>query len=439
MVRQAPLILIALAIGHVSALRAHCQPPFFMGLGDLPGGGFFSYPDDISADGAVIVGASSVIGAPTYRNDAFRWTRETGMVSFGAPSRGIERVSADASTVVLGRSPNRWYYWTTADGLVEVDSDFHPAGVSGDGSVFVGTVPTTPPDWAAARWTEAGDVELLPIATKDVLSAHDVAADGSVILILERLSNNAPWRLSTWSAVEGTTAIDLPAEWSSDPEFLKLADNGKVVVSSIGLGADRRGFRWTKETGAVDVGRLPDGLWMSANGVSADGSIIVGNSQNSIPQRPAIWDAVHGPRYLDDVLISELKLDDALAGWTQLIAHGVSGDGRSVFGRGTNPDGNTEGWIAYLGPPGVAGDFNSDGIVDAADYIVWRNGLGTTYTQAGYDVWRANFGRTAAGAAAVADSISGSRASNIPEPTCWILFVVALVTLSTRVRKTLPR
>jgi hypothetical protein len=130
---------------------------------------------------------------------------------------------------------------------------------------------------------------------------------------------------------------------------------------------------------------------------------------------------------LDDVLISELNLDDALAGWTQLIAHGVSGDGRSVFGRGTNSDGNTEGWIAYLGPPGVAGDFNSDGIVDAADYIVWRNGLGTTYTQAGYDVWRANFGRTAAGAAAVADTFANGSSANIPEPITAAILSIGLL------------
>ena len=50
----------------------------------------------------------------------------------------------------------------------------------------------------------------------------------------------------------------------------------------------------------------------------------------------------------------------------------------------------------------MPGDFNGDFVVDAADYVVWRNGLGTTFTQADYDVWRANFGQTAgSGAGAV--------------------------------------
>ena len=38
---------------------------------------------------------------------------------------------------------------------------------------------------------------------------------------------------------------------------------------------------------------------------------------------------------------------------------------------------------------GLAGDYNLNGIVDAADYIVWRK---TDGTPAGYDKWRANFG-----------------------------------------------
>jgi hypothetical protein len=52
----------------------------------------------------------------------------------------------------------------------------------------------------------------------------------------------------------------------------------------------------------------------------------------------------------------------------------------------------------------VPGDYNYDnydGVVDAADYVVWRNGLGTTYTQTDYDVWRANFGQTSANGSAL--------------------------------------
>ncbi len=63
---------------------------------------------------------------------------------------------------------------------------------------------------------------------------------------------------------------------------------------------------------------------------------------------------------------------------------------------------------------GLPGDFNSDGKVDAGDYVTWRknngtnnalpndNGLGVPITTAHYNLWRSNFGNPRAPAAAVA-------------------------------------
>jgi outer membrane protein assembly factor BamB len=68
----------------------------------------------------------------------------------------------------------------------------------------------------------------------------------------------------------------------------------------------------------------------------------------------------------------------------------------------------------------VPGDFNNDGTVDAADYIVWRNGLGTSYTQADYDAWRANFGRSA-DAIATAGMAPGPVSADIPEPASALI------------------
>jgi hypothetical protein len=66
-------------------------------------------------------------------------------------------------------------------------------------------------------------------------------------------------------------------------------------------------------------------------------------------------------------------------------------------------------------PPG---DFNRDGSVDAADFVVWRNGLGTTYTQADYEVWRANFGSGVNSAAPTN--------STVPEPHALVLVLCGL-------------
>jgi hypothetical protein len=71
----------------------------------------------------------------------------------------------------------------------------------------------------------------------------------------------------------------------------------------------------------------------------------------------------------------------------------------------------------------LPGDYNNDGVVDNADYIVWRKGLGTMFAPNGYDVWRAHFGETAAGvgSALTASGSLSSGALGVPEPSGLVL------------------
>jgi peroxidase len=73
----------------------------------------------------------------------------------------------------------------------------------------------------------------------------------------------------------------------------------------------------------------------------------------------------------------------------------------------------------------VPGDYNLDGTVDAADYVVWRKGLGTTYTQDDYDVWRSHFGQTAGNNSSLASAESLSAA--VPETSTLTLMILAAV------------
>ncbi|MEX0611587.1 MAG: hypothetical protein WD738_19310 [Pirellulales bacterium] len=74
-------------------------------------------------------------------------------------------------------------------------------------------------------------------------------------------------------------------------------------------------------------------------------------------------------------------------------------------------------------PIGLPGDFNFDGTVDAADYVVWRKGLGTTHTPGDYDIWRAHFGETGGSGST---SFAASQ-SPVPEPACSGLAVVGVI------------
>ncbi len=75
-------------------------------------------------------------------------------------------------------------------------------------------------------------------------------------------------------------------------------------------------------------------------------------------------------------------------------------------------------------PQTFNGDFNGDGLVDAADYVSWRHGLGTDYSLGEYDRWRANFG--------LGTSASASQVSSVPEPTSIALIAIGLLAFSRR-------
>jgi sugar lactone lactonase YvrE len=74
-----------------------------------------------------------------------------------------------------------------------------------------------------------------------------------------------------------------------------------------------------------------------------------------------------------------------------------------------------------LPPATLLGDYNRNGTVDAADYVVWRKGLGTVYNQADYQIWRNHFGQTSG----VGSSASANAA--VPEPSSLVICGTGLV------------
>ena len=79
---------------------------------------------------------------------------------------------------------------------------------------------------------------------------------------------------------------------------------------------------------------------------------------------------------------------------------------------------------------GLPGDFNTNGVVDAADYVVWRNNVGSTTALPNdsiggtigtpqYNEWRTHFGQTAGSGAGV-----GANAA-VPEPATVVMLILA--------------
>ena len=163
--------------------------------------------------------------------------------------------------------------------------------------------------------------------------------------------------------------------------------------------------------------------------------------------------ATSGEPYFDPDFVTTEPTGIPFNGGRLLIyEHLVEGDttvGSSPFvhdplGNNGDPRGATielgpDTWITGLArllateaPAGLAGDFNEDGVVDAADYTNWRdqlgsdtplpndNGLGAPVGNNLYQLWKDNWGTSA--------SASGLR-TTVPEPSTCLLIAIALLGL----------
>jgi probable HAF family extracellular repeat protein len=287
-----------------------------IGLGDFPGGPFESRANAASFDGSVIVGEGHVEcedGFCTVGDGvgvAFQWIDEEGMVTFShAQIRSSTAVDVSADGTVLIESNDTRHLgallWKQEQGLVFLPypdglwDTVNPTAISADASVVVGdmflTVSTTP-----FRWTNGVGADILFSSNLNFFM-RDTSADGSVI---------------------------------------------------VGSNENSEAFRWTESDGPITM-PPPGGMNLSsARAISADGTVIAGYIGQEHSEMfwfdAAVWDEDRDWRRIDEIL-TRGGID--LTGWDLRWANDISADGRVVVGRGINPDGNTEAWMAVIPEP----------------------------------------------------------------------------------------
>ena len=102
------------------------------------------------------------------------------------------------------------------------------------------------------------------------------------------------------------------------------------------------------------------------------------------------------------------------------------------YGTGSSSDGSKEYFFddLMITAPGISGDYNNNGAVDAADFVVWRENQGSTNTLPNdptggtigttqYNTWRSNFGKPPG------SGLGSPVNATVPEPTALILLVFA--------------
>lgn len=340
----------------------------FQGIGYEPGYG--SVATIVSVDGSFVVGNAGYSGLVAGETEMFRWTQGGGMMFLGdlpgGPIRSFAMGVSDDGMVVVGEGrydvdPMQYeaIRWTPGTGTVGLGflaggTFSNSQGVSADGSIVAGTSNSTERSRQAFRWTESGGMQGLGGLVPGANSwAFNISADGSTIV--GNVHTGIQGEAAYWTEAGGWTSIGkLPGGFDTGAFATDASTDGSVIVgnsSSTLVPFSFEPFLWTESGGMQGLGLLEaDHDMATTTGISGDGQTVIGVSgMFSGARMPYFWDAVNGMRNMTDVFVDDYGMD--LTGWTLVEALGISRDGTTIVGFGTNPLGFTEGWIATIPEP----------------------------------------------------------------------------------------
>jgi probable HAF family extracellular repeat protein len=237
-------------------------------------------------------------------------------------------------------------------------------GISDDGQIIVGSSITSHGTDVveAVIWvSDSGPMSLGTLPENS--GSFATAASGEGEFVVGGVAGGLPGKQAfRWSAMTGMVGLGrLPGGTFS--EARDVSADGSIVVGVSEFPAtpftqSTQAMLWSEETGMIGLGDLPGGTFLSmANAVSADGQLVVGQSSIERLDFPCfcdvydafLWDAVHGMRSLKGILSQDFGID--LTGWELSAATAISPDGTAIVGRGINPDGNQEAWLAIIPEP----------------------------------------------------------------------------------------
>lgn len=330
-------------------------------------------------------------------------------------------VSGDGSVVVGSsqdqfRTTSKAFRWTASGGMVGLGSSPDPSvgkGVSADGSTVVGDFFDQ-----AWRWTETGGFQELSAPGVPLINSYGASSDGSVIaanmaIVVRGVTIAQAHR---WTSATGPVGLGyLPGHTLS--RTTGISGDGSVLVgfSTAGIpGIDpTEAFRWTSVGGMLGLGDLPGGASHSqANAVSADGSVVVGYSSSASGNEAFRWTSADGM----------LGLGDLPGGGFDSNALAVSADGSVVVGYDDSNGGSTQDGEPFIWD-------STHGMRNLTTVLV-ELGLDLT----GWDLSAAT-GISADGLTIVGDGFNSSGAPEawiavIPEPGTGLLAMAGLLGLA---------
>jgi probable HAF family extracellular repeat protein len=191
------------------------------------------------------------------------------------------------------------------------------------------------------------------------LSMVDLSADGSVAAGSGKggLDMFGQQATNAYRSTPTGNCQDIDAVFNRNSDASGISADGSTIV---GEAQDSQGhyraFRWTAATGMVDLGTLGGGnLLSNATAASQDGSVVVGYSlttTSSGSDHAFIWTASTGMQDLNTVLKGKIP-----KGWILQVATDISEGGTIIAGYGIGPHppgskfGTMEPWRAVIPKP----------------------------------------------------------------------------------------
>jgi hypothetical protein len=393
------------------------------GLGYLPGGTNESIAYDVSADGSVVVGESG------FGRTAFIWTANGGI-------RDLREVLLASGVTEVADWELNAAYGVSADGRTVVGIGTNPNRLA---EAWLATIPEPASSWllaaaalllgATARWRNSRQTVPLFASRRGSTALVGLFAAIGIHLVAPANAQVVTFQFAGVIDDSASNLVDPGDPFTGTFEYDLNHSDINVEDPTRGEYLD---FLW------------PTGLTWTAGPFFFDGPwshiTIFDTEVDSLTYRGTDFESgQRGSVHLADPMGAVFENDHL-----PVALHLADFADRRFEGRGVDEDfgiHNFSGHIDTLQLVSISnpGDYNHNGTVDAADYVVWRTSEGTMNSlpndgglsgpidEDHYNLWRANLGRTA-GSGAGAESPN----SAVPEPATLTLLLFAALSTCAR-------
>ena len=272
--------------------------------------------------------------------------------------------SYGASGAEMSRYNQSTHQWNVLGSLgFVVDSTVGGGfGISGDGNTVVGL------SWADTTGGHAYDHAVAWNQTEGIMdlgSLHDsifastranaASYDGKVVVGWQDF--NGPWKAAVWrknpsGGYFANQYLLIDTTGSASDEYNQLGECSVISTNGVWIGGygdyanNNQPWIWSRPTGVINLGSLPNTGTGYVSGINANGSIAVGWFDGALfgdPQTPFIWTASGGLQNLNTYIHSVLGLS---TGAIQVSAAScMSSNGQYIAGYGI--DTTSSNTVAY--------------------------------------------------------------------------------------------